>query len=252
MADHNITPKQKELINYLLTFRFLTIAQLQQLLKHKKHNRINEWLIDLLERKYINRIRLGNDITIPYIYCLGYKAKYLFDDTQEDKAILGRLYKEKKLTPNFINHCNFLAETYLYFLANQGKDAKLDFFTKHELENYGYFPENIPDAYLSSTNQNSTQSYFLDLFDEYTPLWVIRKRIKDYVQYFEDNTWQDGTKNSSFPTLLLVLQNERVKKHILHFGKAVLEKTFYDNIEFFLTTKEKIKQKGQDIWEKIE
>src|SRR5574338_208133 len=143
MTNHKITPKQKELINYLHTFHFLTINQLQQLLKHKKHNRINEWLIDLLERKYINRIRLENDITIPYIYCLGYKAKYLFDETTEEKAILGRLYKEKKLTPNFIKHCNFLAETYLYFLTNQEKDSKLDFFTKHELEKYDYFPENI-------------------------------------------------------------------------------------------------------------
>src|SRR5579872_3777908 len=195
MTTHIITPKQKELINHLLTFRYLTVFQFQQLLNHKFPNRIKEWLSDLQERKYITRIRLENDITIPYTYCLAYKAQYLFDETPEEKAILGRLYKEKKLTPNFIKHCNFLADINLYFLAYRDKDTKVDFFTRHELTNYDYFPENIPDAYISSSNKENTQRYFLDLFDDYTPLWVIRKKMKDYVEYYESNLWKDGTRS---------------------------------------------------------
>ena len=38
---------------------------------------------------------------------------------------------------------------------------------------------------------------------------------------------------------------------LLHFGKAVLEKTFYDDIAISLTTIKKIQKNIDDIWETI-
>ncbi len=253
MKIPSVTNKQNQIIPLLYKFRFLTVSQLQKLLHHKDPRRIKEWLKDLLDKKYIARTKLEDDITQPYIYCLAQRAKYLLKDNDNyDESILNRLYKEKSLTKNFINHLLFLADIYLFFLFQKEKDTELNFFTKQELIGYDYFPKELPDVYIAVQNKEETTRYFLDLFDDYTPLWAIRKRVKGYFQYYEENTWQENTENSPFPTILLVLPNEQVKKHILYFTKALLEKTFYGDIAIFLATKEKTKENGQDIWEKVE
>ena len=247
-----VTNKQNQIIPLLYKFRFLTVSHFQKLLHHKDPRRIKEWLKDLLDKKYVARLKLEDDITQPFIYCLSQRAKYLLKDNEDyDKTILNKLYKEKSLTKNFIVHLLSLTDIYLFFLSQKEKNTEFNFFTKQELVGYDYFPKELPDAYIAVENKG-TSRYFLDLFDDYSPLWVIRKRIKAYVQYYEDTTWQENTKDSLFPTILLALPNERVKKHIFHFSKAVLEKSFYDDITIFLTTKEKIKGDGQDVWEKIE
>lgn len=247
-----VTRKQKQLLSYLYTFRFLTVTQLQNIFHHSHPNRIKLWLTVLLDKKCITRLKLEDDITKPYIYCLSQKAKYLLKDNKDyDASFLNRLYKEKDLTPNFINHCLCLADIYLFFFSQKERGTEIDFFTKHELSEYDYFPEERPDVYISVEEKKETARYFLDLFDDYTPAWVIRKRVKTYLEYYENNTWQEGTENSEFPIILFVLPNERMKRHIHHFSKACLEKTFCDDINIFLTTKEKIKENGQDIWEKV-
>lgn len=248
-----ITQKQKQLLSYLYTFRFLTVSQFQNIFHHAHPNRIKLWLTDLLDKKFITRLKIEDDITKPYIYCLSQRAKYLLKDNEDyDVSFLNRLYKEKNLTPNFINHCLSLADTYLFFLTQKEKDTEIDFFAKHELLGYEYFPEELPDAYIAVEEKAETNRYFLDLFDDYTPAWALRKRVKAYLEYYENNTWQEGTENSEFPIILFVLPNERMKKHIYYFTKALLEKSFYEDITIFLTTKNKIKGNRQDIWEKVE
>lgn len=249
----HVTNKQNQIIPLLYKFRFLTVSHLQILLCHKDPRRIKEWLKDLLDKKYIARLKLNDDITQPYIYCLAQRAKYLLTANEAyDEAFLNRLYKEKNLTKNFIIHLLSLVDIYLFFLSQKEKTTKLNFYTKHELKEYDYFPEELPDAYIAVQEKEETTRYFLDVFDEYTPLWAIRKRLKKYMQYYENNIWQENTENSPFPIILIVLPHERVRKHIFCFAKALLEKNFYDDISFFLTTKGKIRENGKNIWEKIE
>jgi hypothetical protein len=47
-----ITKKQKILLTIVFTFRFINSKQIQQLLNHKDHRRINSWLKDLTEKGY--------------------------------------------------------------------------------------------------------------------------------------------------------------------------------------------------------
>ena len=253
MQIPSITQKQNQIIPLLYKYRFLATYQFQQLLNHKFPHRINEWLNDLVNKKLIARLKLIDDVTQPYIYCLAQKSKYILTDKDiYDETFLNRLYKEKNLTSNFISHMLLLSDVYLYLNSQKEIESTISFYSKHELQGYDYFPEELPDAYIAVENQNDTARYVLDLFDDYTPLWAIRKRIKTYLQFYEDNIWQEKTENSPFPAILFVLPNERVLKHIMHFGKALLEKTYYDDINIFLTTKGKIKDDGQDIWVKIE
>lgn len=256
MIHPSITNKQKQIIFLFYKFRFLTINQLLKILNHKDPHRIKEWLTDLVDKKFIILANIVNkkDITKPYIYCMDTKAKHVLKENENcDEIFLGRLYKEKSLTEIFINHCLFIVEIYLYFLSRKEQNSKLHFFTQHELKEYNSFPENLPDAYIAIETEDGTDRYFLDLYDKYRePAFLPRKRIKEYINYFEDGTWKENTEGSPNPSILFVLPHDKRKKHIFYYGQALLEKTFED-IDLQLGTIDAIKLSSKDvnIWQKL-
>lgn len=248
------TDKQYHIIFLLFKYRFLTVLQIQKYFNHKDPHRIKEWLTDLLEKKYISVIKDDTDPTVPFIYCLATNAKLvLVDDKDIDTAFLKRLYKEKRLKENFINHCLFLFEIFLYHLSRQEKGTTLHFLTQQNLKGFDFLPEELPDAYIIVEGKDGTQKYFLDLFDEYRkPAGVGRFNIRKYITYSEGGNWQANTGNSQLPSLLFVVQDERRLKHLFMYGKAKLAKT-YEKLSLFLTTQEKIKlnRDDEDIWKEV-
>lgn len=257
MIYPSITNKQKQIIFLLYKFRFLTINQLLKLLNHKDPHRIKEWLTNLMDKKYITLANIVNkkDVTKPYIYCMNTKAKHVLKENENcDDIFLGRLYKEKSLTEIFISHCLFIAEIYLFFLARKTPNSKLHFFTQHELKEFDNFPEEKPDAYIAVETEDGTDRYFLELYDKYRePAFLPRNRIKEYITFCEDAIWHDNSDNSPFPSILFVLAHDKRKKHIFHYGKALLEKTFED-IALYLATMDAVRFSSKDvnIWQKVE
>lgn len=255
MNQQPITKKQLQILNLLYKFRYVTVQQLQKLFHHKDPHRVKDWLKDLKEKRYISVIIDEKDITKPYIYCLHTKAKYkLLENEDYDSVFLNRLYKEKSYSQNFINHCLFIVDIYLYYLARIKNDEELHFLTQQDLINYDFFPEELPDVYISIESKEETNIYFLDLFDKYrenskyAPINVIRK----YLDYCSDGAWQVGTNSTTFPTIRFVLQNDLRKMHIFHYGKAKLEKT-YEDFLLELTTQDAIRYSSEktNIWLKI-
>lgn len=237
-----INDQQNQILFLLYKFRFLTINQLLKYFNHKYPSRIRTWLTDLKEKKYISVIADKTDPTKLHVFCCSTKAKYILQENEGcDKNFLGRLYKEKKLKENFINHCLFIFDIYLFFLSRKEKDATLYFLTQQDLIGYDFFPRELPDVYIAVETKDGTDKYFLDLFDEYRkPAGVARFAIRKYITYSEEGSWQANTKNSPFPSLLFIVQDERRKKHLTMYGKAKLAKTF-EGISLFLTTQDAIR-----------
>lgn len=246
---------QKQILFLLYKFRFLTINQLQKYFNHKDSHRVKERLKILREHKYIYTIKDIKNPTKPFVFCLDTKARHILqEDENNDKSFLERLYKEKKLTENFRNHCLFIFDIYLFFLKQQARNTELNFFTPQDLVGYDYFPDELPDAYIAVSSKEGTDRYFLDLYDGYkNPAFLLRQRIKQYISYCERGDWQANTNNSPFPSILFILQDQKRKKHIYYYGKAVLEKTFED-ISLFLTTQDAIRlpKDKTNIWQKVE
>lgn len=249
-----ITKTQKQILFFLLKFRFTTVSQLQKYLNHKNHHRINSWLTDLKDKKYICSIKDPKDITKPYIYCLSSQARHILkEDSTVSEVFLNRLYKEKSLTNAFKNHRLFLVDIYLFFLTHKEDGTKLTFCTPQDLDGFDYLPEEM-DAYIAVETDEGTKRYFLELFDNYKKsAGKARFAVRKYITYVEDGSWQANTDNSPLPSILLILPDERRKKHVYHYGKAKLGKTFED-ISIFLTTQDTIRfsKNPQNIWLKVE
>ncbi|HZE87113.1 MAG TPA: replication-relaxation family protein [Methylomirabilota bacterium] len=250
-----LTKKQKEILYYLYQFRFLHTHQLQKLLKHKNPNRTLSWLKDLIEKKCVKKIsekKTFQDNAKPTIYYLGQKARHILQKEKDIKlADLEYIYSEGRREKKFIDRCLFLADVYWYLLSQKEPQEELKFFTKTMLRGYEYFPDPLPDAFISVKGEETTRRYFLDFFDEYTPTFVLRKRVKMYLDYVEKSDWDENTDFAQFPSILFICPNERVKKHIYYYAKSLFEKNYEDKISLFLTTKDKTHPINKDIWEKV-
>lgn len=257
MKPFGLTTKQIEIINYLLKFRFLNRIQIQTLLNHKDPRRINAWLTDLTNQKFLGRIyshKFGEN-TKPAIYYLGLKSlKLLKQQKDVNPAVLNRLYREKQRSVKFIENSIFITDFYLHLLqSNPQNKTKLHFFTKTNLEGLNYLPLPHPDAYIAIEElKTKIKRYFLEIFQEDSPRFVMCKRIQQYYEYFETDLWQNNT-HHPFPSVLIICPDNSTKKFL---GKFILQ-TFEEEmgeIELYLATKDEVKHMGtgENVWKKVE
>ena len=240
-----ITKKQEEIIILLYRFRFLNRTQIQKLLGHKKPHRINQWLKSLDDKKIVGKIyskKVGDNIK-PAIYYLKARSKsYLTDQLKKDSKLIRRLSSEKNRSQKFINHCLLSAELYLNLKEIHLSD-EVFFYTKIDLLNYSYLPVKHPDAYIAIKSDQDIKRYFFEIIDEDTPRFAIRAKIKQYLEYFDNQIWQETTKHP-FPKILILCPNEVIKKYLhSHISKAMEEEN-KEEPEFYLSTEPSNKWTG--------
>lgn len=241
-----MTKRLDKILLHLYKFRFLTRNQLQTLLNHKQFNRVIVWLNQLSDGGYIRRYYDARLVTEPAVYSLGLNGrKYLLKHLENDieASQLDRVWREPKLSLEFRQHCLLVADCYLS-LSKLVKTtgAKLKFHTKVDLYGLKYLILPNPDTYFSIEEANGNKKcYFLDVFDDLPPRMELRKRIRQYFQYYEDNHWQDHNDNS-FPSIIFVCPNNRS----LNYLNIQIQKQLENEAEltFFLTTREKVKTLG--------
>lgn len=247
-----LTTKQEEILSLLFKFRFLTTTHIQSFLQHKNPNRSLSWLRDLTSKEYINRIfepRNFEQNTKPAIYYLGKNGRTYLKQKSFNNDELKKVYKENQRSQKFIDHCLALASICLYFSQNSTTGEVVHFSTKGMLSSFEHFPDPLPDLYIARKTDASTRRYFLDFFDSFIPSFVIRKRVKDYITYFESGVWQDVT-NSPLPHVMLIVPSKRTQKHITMYSQKLLEKTYLD-ISFYISSYEEFENSKKFEWHKI-
>lgn len=251
-----ITRKQLEILLLIYKFRFLDTKHFQTILGHKNPRRVQEWLKDLVEKKCLARIyerKIFGENTKPAVYYLASNGRLILKDNKDcDIQELDKVYKEKKRSKKFIDHSLSLADIYLFFLAQKDPNEELHFFTRSTLGKFDHFPDPRPDAYIAVKDTEKTKRYFMDCFDDYTPSFIMRKRVKYYLAYTESGSWEAKTE-SPLPPIFLIFPNEKAKSHIYWYCKSLLDKSFNDKALFYLATKSKILStpRSGDIWQKV-
>jgi hypothetical protein len=120
---------------------------------------------------------------------------------------------------------------------------KLTWFSNTELRSpkYEYLPEWLPDSFikinLGTVKKPHWQKYLLTMFDESTPFFVMVRRVKSYISYFQTEDWED----SDLPPILLICPSLAVKKRLRKQIIKQLNEAFYeDELRFYLTTKHEL------------
>lgn len=253
-----LTKRQDDILLYLYRFRFLHRLHIQKLLGHKHFNRIIIWLNQLTTEQYIHRYYNSKTVTIPAQYSLGPKSrKYLLTKAEEKESmiqphLLDRIWREHSLSEQFHTHCLFIADIYLSLVKLvKETHATLYFFSKTDLYGHDYILNPHPDAYIAIKERNGKMKrYFLDVFDPLPPRMILRRRINQYVDHYDDNAFQETTKHP-FPQVLIVCPDDRSKRYLHRYIQKILDTT---DVEFYLSTWEAVKTKGmcREVLEKVE
>lgn len=281
-----ITKKQQAILKLLYRFRFLNRIQVQAFLGHKDPKTINLWLRDLRAKGYVEWIYSTHfaEKTKPAIYYLGLNGvRYLRKLTTPDEDgeqlstyppdELRKRYKEPSRSQTYIDRCILLADC-CATLSQESKD-KLSYFYQTEadylLENsYYHFVLDseliqpslmfCKDRYDANGKEEETlESYLLEVFDPTLPRYRMKKRLGDYVKYLdeEDVTWKEQTNTEKLPIILfvcprttdLIYAKRRTRKLIADSWEWKDENEERPRIRF--TTADKLKQHGllSKIWE---
>ena len=252
--EKEITKQQFNIQNNLYKYRFLNTKHIQTFLKHKSKSYVIDWLNDLTERKYIRRyytkkMKLAG---IPAIYSLGLQGRKYLKRLREKKGHkefrlkeLDRVYQEKDTSMAFkIGRMN-LAEIHLSLLELvKITKAKLYFYSKVELKGMKglIYPE--PDAYFAIEElDKSIKRFFLEYFDLYKVQDDLEKRVRKYITFFKNETWQDNT-GHPFPEVIMIYPNNSIKGLMNQFIKDKLGEETFVHINFYLSTRDEIKRFG--------
>jgi hypothetical protein len=207
---------QLEVLELLLKFRFGTTYLIAQALGKKNGTVIKSRLNILRGQEYIERHYEGTDRLQGKhaAYYLSAKGVRALKSEDNDKAIK-KAYKDKKASRQFIDH-NLSVFT-AYSILNETYGEALRFFAKADLADYDYFPQPLPDAFLSFKGEIGASRFFVDVFEAATPAFALNRRIKQLIDYYEGGNWE--ATDSDFPAILLIcetptLQN-RIEKSVL-------------------------------------
>jgi hypothetical protein len=244
-----ITNIQQKILHILYKFRFLDRVQIQTILQNKSTSNINEWLKDLVDKKYIDR-KLFIDPkvrTVPAIYFFSSNGiKYLKKNTSYEKSYVRRLYGESKRSDQFIDLSRFIADMYITLFSNHRDNPDFSFYTQSDYSIDGIIKEIFP--HFVFRREGNKGYYIAEIFREKLPRYAIHARIMKYVTYFKKH---DQTNAPS--TFLLICPNLEMKKYISKFTHKVLLDEDIDTLKFRITTYEDIINKGieQDIWDEV-
>lgn len=275
----SITDKQKEIMDLIFRFRFVNRHQIQRLLNHKDPKRVNAWLKDLVEKKYLGRIYSHKllENTKPAIYYLhnngivwvryNKSEEYTGEDLGLDIKYVKKFYQDKNASLTFINHCITLCEFYVQIKGyerkgngdKKNKSLEYNIETKTEMwinkqldlnsdEDFNEVKQYTPDLYIEKIDNPESRTlkattFFLELFDPHMPRYAIKYRIQQYIKYREEGQgWKmySGS-DDSFPTIMLIFPHYRKLNGLTKFINDELLKSYESaNITFFLTTYQKI------------
>jgi len=270
---NKITTKQQEILKLLYQYKFLDRKQIQAFLNHKYHKRINDWLKDLTQKEYLNRIysnKLGEN-TKPAIYYLGLNGiRFLKTQGNSSPEVLRKFYRLKDRSNDFIEKSLLVGKIVLDLKAAADKsrgpaeEFELSYLiaTSADLANpeyrFNFLMEYKIDLVVKrlkkkKTGKRTDSIYFLfSIIAPTLPRYSIRRQVKDFIELY--NGYELDEISDTFPTIMMICPNLATLIYCKRMTKGLLEDE--DNPEDLLiqfTTIDEIKEHGVtgEIWEKV-
>jgi hypothetical protein len=236
MTPTTITNKQQSIIILLHQFRFLNRIQIQALLKHKDHKTINLWLKDLTQKQYIERIYSTKitEINKPAIYYIILDGIRYLRTLSYLSAELKPFYRDKDRSEIFISKHILIADIWLDLQKRCDDKIKYTAATASDMADpdykYNFLSELGSDLIFTkeTKTRNTKKYYLLEILEPTLPLYSIRKKIQNYIDFYFFNSWEDNT-DEDFPTILLICPDLSKLISVKRYARKLLSE--YDDIK---------------------
>jgi len=252
-----LNTEQLDVLELLYRFRFASskqIAVYQQKQASKAVSKRLKILEDqgLISKRYDKSYKLRGRPAAYYLPPAGARTLETTTERHPDEPInIKRIYKDKDVSENFIEHCSNILDVYLELGTLFPKKDTFTYATNSKLncEKYDFFPSPRPDAYIriNKTTKNE-KHFFLDIFEVTQPYFILVRRIKKYLKYSEDGDWSET--DTDFPTILIACATASVQKRLRKRIAKELQDS-YEEITFATTTIEALKDMAETngkIW----
>lgn len=211
-----LNEEQIAVLNLLYTFRFASNEHIARYQKKPNSKHVQKRLKILEDQEYIAKrydksYKLKGKPAAYYLLPKGARALVALGDRDENEPVnIKRLYKDKDTSEGFIQHNLNILGAYLALSALHGD--KLDFFTKSDLkyEQFEFYPQPLPDAHVRISTKDGDKNFFLDIFEDSQPFFVLIRRIKKYLEYAGSGDWPE----EPLPTILIIVENKSVHKRL--------------------------------------
>jgi hypothetical protein len=262
MTTQQLTKQQKNILTLIYKHRFLNRPQIQTLLNHKTHNRINGWLKDLYENKFIERIyshQFGEN-TKPAIYSIGPAGiRFLKSQNEIPPEALRRLYREPDRSAGFRDRCQYLADICITLhKANTAADQTeplYEYATEIELlspdSQFHFLADTKPELVVAKHELGSEPAYSLvNSIELTTPPYAAQKHLRDYFALYASNGWEENM-DVPFPNVVIVCPNVDGLIRFKRYARKLLEDNQQPDLNIWFTTADKLKAGGitGNIWE---
>jgi DNA-binding MarR family transcriptional regulator len=252
-----LNTKQLALLRLLYRFRFATSAHLAIALGLKLST-INQRLQILLDQKYIGRNYDGNykihgKPAEYYLLPNGIAALKQYMRDKCDDKVLHNIYKDKNAKPSSIAHSLDVFSVYCSLKERYGD--KLRFFSKSQIYSYKHFPAQLPDAFIRLDVNGKQKEFFLEVIDPNKPFFLYVGKVRRYIEYSDDSSWQDAMK-TKMPTVLVVSGTIGTQVRFQKQAARFLKRHYEDEPKIYTTNTEKLEaivNPGHDeIWRNAE
>lgn len=151
-----------------------------------------------------------------------------------------------------------IADCYITLEDASSNTARFDYFVESDYvdpsSKHLKLNDLHPHTYFAKHKDDTTKHYLLELFNSSTPRHVVKKRLKDYVDYLISEYWQGYMQTDQPPIILLAFEQTSELLYVKRRLRYLLEHE-PDELKAAvrLSTSEKIEQ--QDIigvfWEDV-
>lgn len=246
-----LNAEQLEVLHILYAFRFASSEQIAKYQAKPNPKAIQKRLKiledqELIAKRYDKSYKLQGKPAAYYLTAQGARTLTKLGNRPADEPINTKItYKSKDASEGFIEHCKHILDTYLALYTIHS--SKLDFFTRADLnyEQYDYYPQPLPDAHIRLKTSKGDRNFFLDIFGDKDPFFIMVRRIKRYLKYAESGDWEETA-----PTVLMVVPNKATHKRLRKRIAYELKESYEDDMLFATTRLEYATDKDDNgkIW----
>jgi hypothetical protein len=232
MTLPKITNKELVILTLIYKFRFLNRTQIQTLLKHKDHRRIQAWLNDLTDKKCLGRIYSPKIPvnTKPAVYYLGENGRKILAHANPDEYTTVQLqntYRDSQRTEVYRLRCICIADCFIRLISPLEENTRslTEFITPADTA----YSQNdslttlAPDSYfeIKELHTERTAEFTLFLLHERTPKYYLKFRLAHIINFCKETLYD---REDFQPQILIICTKERIRRYAIKIITSKLEK----------------------------
>jgi hypothetical protein len=240
---------------------------------HTDKRRISSWLKDLRTKQYIDWIYQPDDpieSTRPATYYLGLNGiRFLRQLDEYPVEALRKRYTESSRKQDFIARRLLLADCCINMEARtaDGSNVVYSYVTEADYadpaSDYYFLAEDeLVRPHLCYTKEVdgddglTTANYLIGIFDATTPRYMVKKKLKGYVDFLDSDEWEQGTGDGELPIVHIACPAKAELIYAKRYTRKLLEDIGQEDNEDIcirFATTEQIKKLGVTgkIWEDV-